>query len=119
MRSGLSKLGVSVASLMLGAGLLVTPALAGKAETLTGEVGDAMCGAKHEMAGSPAECTRECIKQGSKYVLISGDKVYTLETKDKDALEQLDKLAGQQAKVTGTVAGDVIQVGSVAAAAGK
>ncbi len=30
-----------------------------------------------------------------------GDKVYTLDTSDKAALDQLDKLADQQAKVTG------------------
>jgi len=115
MRSGLAKFGVVVASAILGAGLLATPSFAAKAETFTGEVGDSMCGAKHEMGGSKADCTRDCIKQGSKYALVVGDKVYTLETTDKATLDQLDKLAGLQAKVTGTADKDVIQVGSVAA----
>jgi hypothetical protein len=48
--------------------------------------------------------------------LVVGDKVYTLETKDKAALDQLDKLAGVQAKVMGTAEKDVIQVSSVAPA---
>ena len=115
MRSGLAKIGTGFTYVVLAVGLLVAPAFAAKAETFTGEVGDVMCGAKHEMAGSAAECTRDCAKQGSKYALIVGDKVYTLETTDKAALDQLDKLAGQKAKVTGTASGTTIQVSSVAA----
>ncbi len=87
---------------------------AGKSQTLTGEVSDAMCGAKHQMA-SAADCTRGCVKHGSNYALVVGDKVYTLETKDKTALDTLDKLAGSKAKVTGDVDGTTINVKSVAA----
>jgi hypothetical protein len=112
MRSGLLRF---VAVVILGAGLAM-PSFAAKAETFTGEVGDTMCGAKHEMGGSKAECTRDCVKQGSKYALIVGDKVYTLETEDKAALGELDKLAGMNAKVTGTASGTTIHVASVAEA---
>ena len=73
---------------------------AGKSQTLTGEVSDAMCGAKHQMPGAAAECTRACVKHGSNYALVVGDKVYTLETSDQSALDKLDKLAGAKAKVT-------------------
>jgi hypothetical protein len=98
------------------AGLAVVPALAaGKSQTLTGEVSDAMCGAKHQMPGNPAECTRACIKHGSKYALVVGDKVYTLETTDKAALDKLNDLAGAKAKVTGDVDGTTVAVKSVAA----
>lgn len=115
MRFGLRSLAISLATLMLGATLLVSPALAAsKAQTITGEVSDAMCGAKH-MMGSPAECTRACVAKGSKYALVSGDKVYTLDTTDKTALAELNKLAGQKATVSGTVNGDTIAVKSVAA----
>jgi hypothetical protein len=94
----------------------VAPALAaGKSQTLTGEVSDAMCGAKHEMPGSAAECTRACMKHGSKYALVVGDKVYTLETSDKAALDKLNDLAGARAKVTGDVDGTTIAVKAVAA----
>jgi len=79
-------------------------------------VSDAMCGANHMMAGDAAECTRACIRKGSKYALVVGDKVYTLDTSDKAALDQLDKLADKQAKVTGEANGDTIAVLSVAAA---
>jgi len=96
-------------------GLAVIPALAaGKSETLTGEVSDAMCGVKHEMSNK-AECTRACMKHGSKYALVVGDKVYTLETSDKAALDKLNDLAGAKAKVTGEVDGTTIAVKSVTA----
>jgi hypothetical protein len=88
---------------------------ADKAQSFTGRVSDAMCGAHHMMSGSEADCTRACVGKGSKYALVVGDKVYTLDTNDKAALASLDKAAGGQAKVTGTLNGDTIQVASVAA----
>ena len=109
-----------IAAAVLGAqmliGLAAVPALAaGKSETLTGEVSDAMCGAKHEMPGKAADCTKGCVKHGSKYALVVGDKVYTLETTDKATLDKLDELAGAKAKVTGDVDGTTVAVKSVAA----
>jgi len=89
---------------------------ADKADTFTGQVSDAMCGAKHAMGGSDADCTRACVKKGSNYALVVGDKVYTLNTTDKAALDQLNKLAGENAKVTGTVKGDSVDVKSVSGA---
>lgn len=115
MRSGLTKFTVSLGTLSLALVLSISAFAAGT-QTFTGEVGDAMCGAKHEMDGSPAECTRACIKQGSKYALIVGDKVYTLDTKDAATLAELDKLAGQKATVKGTANGTTVSVASVAAA---
>jgi hypothetical protein len=41
---------------------------------------------------------------------------YTLDTSDKAALDELNKLAWEQAKVTGIANGDTISVKSVAAA---
>jgi hypothetical protein len=88
---------------------------AGKSQTFTGEVGDAMCGAKHMMPGK-ADCLRTCVSKGTNYALIVGDKVYTLHTKDEGARKTLDNLAGEKAKVTGTADGETIEVSSVAAA---
>jgi hypothetical protein len=90
-------------------------AAAGKSQTLTGVVSDSMCGAKHQMPGAAADCTRACVKHGSSYALVVGDKVYTLDTSDQGALDKLDKLAGAKAKVTGEVSGTTITVKSVAA----
>ncbi len=90
-------------------------ALAGGKHTFTGEVGDAMCGRKHMEDEPAAECTRACVSHGSKFALIVGDKIYTLETEDKTSLATLDKQAGKMATVTGTLDGDNIQVASVVA----
>jgi hypothetical protein len=108
-----SKFAIAAVGILL-AGLTALPALAAD-KTMTGKVSDAMCGAKHQMAGNDASCTHECVKGGSKYALVVGDKVYTLETADKAALDKLNELAGASAKVTGEVKGDMIAVKSVAA----
>jgi hypothetical protein len=90
---------------------------ADKPETYTGRVSDAMCGAEHMEPGiTAADCTRACVAKGSKYALVVGSKVYTLDGEDKAALAELDKLADSKAKVTGTANGDTIQVTSVVSA---
>lgn len=116
MSSVLSKSAFSLATLFLGASLAVPTALAAdKPQTFTGKVSDAMCGANHMMAGEASACVRACINKGSKYALVVGDKVYALDTTDKTALGELDKLADHQAKVTGQANGETITVSSVAA----
>jgi hypothetical protein len=107
-----------LAALMLAATITVPAAFAGdkaKSETLTGVVSDAMCGAKHMMEGGAAACTRECVNKGSKYALVVGDKVYTLDAGDQASKDALNKLAGEKAKVTGTVKGGSIEVSAVSA----
>jgi hypothetical protein len=117
MRSGFQKFAVSMGALLLGAIVTLSPAwAAGKAQTFTGEVSDSMCGAKHMMPGNAAECTKACVSKGASYALIVGDKVYNIDTQDKAALSQLDKLAGQKASVKGTLDGDKIMASSVSAA---
>jgi len=84
-------------------------------KTLTGIVSDSMCGAHHMAKDkSPAECTRMCIKQGTKYALVVGSKVYTLEGHESE----VDKLAGQKATVKGSVTGETVAVQSVVPAKG-
>jgi hypothetical protein len=107
------KFSMGVATLALaGLGAL---AYAAGTQTLTGEISDSMCGAKHMMADKAA-CTRACVKKGSKYALVSGDKVYTIESSDKSVEDKLDALAGEQAKVSGTVNGETISATKVVAA---
>jgi len=110
----MSKLAIGIIAIQIFLGLAANPAWATD-QTMTGKVSDAMCGAKHQMAGNDVSCTRTCVKGGSKYALVVGDKVYTLEATDKAALDKLDELAGAPAKVTGEVKGDTIAVKSVAA----
>jgi len=102
-------------NLLLVAALWVSTAFAAGGKTYTGTVSDAMCGAKHAMPGDAAACTRSCVSKGSKYALVVGDKVYTLETSDKSALSTLDKQAGAKATVTGTEKDNTITVTSVKA----
>jgi hypothetical protein len=72
-------------------------------KTLTGVISDSMCGARHMTKDkSPAECTRMCVKQGQKYALVVGQKVYTLQGHEND----LNKLAGQQLMIKAAVSGD-------------
>jgi len=92
---------------------MASTAFAAKAQSFTGTVSDAMCGAKHMMEGDPAACLRACVQKGSKYSLVVGDKVYTLDTQDQTILASLDKLANRKATVKGHASGDQIEVSSV------
>jgi hypothetical protein len=99
-------------SLLMILGLAISSAFAA-GKTYTGTVSDAMCGAKH--MGPAAECTRGCVSKGSKYALVVGDKVYTLDASDKAAMATLDKQAGAKVTVTGTEKDNTITVSSVKA----
>lgn len=93
--------------------VVATMAFAAEKATVTGVVGDAMCGVKHAMGGSEADCTRECIKHGSDYALIVDKKAYTLKATAESTKAQLSKLAGKKVTVTGERDGDTITVASV------
>jgi len=118
MKSGWLKLGVDGSVIILTAMLIASSASAAKLQTFIGTVGDAVCGAKHTMDGDEISCLRTCIRRGSKYDLIVGDKVYVLNLKDTSTADILDKLATEQARaqVKGVANGDTIEVESVAVA---
>jgi hypothetical protein len=78
--------------------------------TFVGIVTDSRCGAKHRMTDKSAEeCTRACQRAGAAYALVAGEKVYILEGRHSD----VSYLAGQKAKVSGTLSGRTITVDSV------
>jgi hypothetical protein len=80
------------------------------AQSISGTISDSMCGAHHMMKNlTPAQCTRECVKQGSDYALVVGSKVYTL----KGDKAQIDKFAGQKVTIKGETSGDTITVKSI------
>lgn len=86
--------------------LLVSACLAwASPKSWTGTVSDDMCGrTQHDMA-----CIEKCVAGGhAKYILVSKDKIYTLEPQDK-----FKGLGGRQVKVIGTLSGDAIAVESV------
>lgn len=92
--------------------LCAIPALAA-ATTLTGVVTDDMCGAHHMMPGkTAADCTRGCVRHGAHFALAVNEKVYILSGKS----DEVDKLAGAKATVTGELKGDTIAVQSITAA---
>jgi hypothetical protein len=116
MRCSSRKLIALSATFVLATLLTTTAAFAAKLQAFTGTVSDAMCGATHMMEGDPASCLRTCVNKGSKYALVVGDKVYTLDTSNQATLDALAKLGAGRATVKGTVDGDTISVSSVTAA---
>ena len=77
-----------------------------------------MRGKPREDAGGPTDltsdkdCTLACIKNGSKYVLVSKGKVFQI---DNQNLDDLQKYAGQNVTLTGKLTGDSIEVSSIVA----
>ena len=80
------------------------------ANIFVGIISDSFCGPRHKLPDKSAEeCTRFCQRKGASYVLVAGPKIYQLSGRAND----LGYLAGQKAKVTGSLQGDKIVVGSV------
>jgi hypothetical protein len=89
--------------------MFVGVTFAADSSTVNGWVSDSKCGAKGANAGA-AECTKKCIKEGAKMVVVTdGDqKVLTVDNPKK-----LEGHEGHHVAVTGTVSGDSIHVSSV------
>jgi hypothetical protein len=102
-----------VFALLLVASLAHSLAAQSGQTTLTGQISDSMCKAKHEEAAEGAgkmadhDCTVSCVRGGSKYVVVADGKVYQIANQ---AFADLPDRAGQQVKVTGTLQGDAITV---------
>src|SRR5579862_9085247 len=79
-------------------------------QTWTGKVSDAMCKGVHQ--GDAKQCVDKCIKGGEKYVLVVGDKVYSI---SNQKFADLPKFAGATAVVTGEMKDDSITVSKMAA----
>ncbi len=82
-----------------------------KGRVFAGLITDSHCGARHDMDSgkNTMECTKMCVRNGSRYVLVEGDKRYELAGTDSE----LDGLAGQRVKVVGSLAGNTITIGSI------
>lgn len=99
-------------ALTLAAGMAGTYALA-VPQTFTGTLTDNMCTTKHMIPGkSAAECTRECVKDGGHYVVVSGSRVLNVTGDQKRFYD----LAGQRVRISGELKGDTIAVSSISAA---
>jgi hypothetical protein len=77
-------------------------------KAFAGLITDDHCGARHEMESgmSPAECTKMCVRNGSKYVLVKGSRTYALAGDES----KLEGLAGQRATIVGALTGHTIKV---------
>ena len=88
--------------------LLVIPCSAAE-KTWIGQISDSMCGADHNAMASdgkkvdPRDCTLMCIKSGSKFVFVSGGKVFEIANQD---LTDLKKNAGQNVRLKGQLSSD-------------
>ncbi|MGC1372829.1 MAG: hypothetical protein WA824_11895 [Candidatus Sulfotelmatobacter sp.] len=88
-----------IATALLTVGLAPIPAIAASTQTFTGKVSDSMCSAHHQEGIPPADCVRACVKHGAHYALVVGDKVYTLDTANQSQMDELNKLAWENASV--------------------
>ncbi|HXM22899.1 MAG TPA: hypothetical protein VN948_16690 [Terriglobales bacterium] len=85
----------------------VDPAVPGHA--FSGLITDAHCGARHtDSERSASECARMCVRNGSRYILVDGDRKYELAGNQS----QFGELAGQGVSLTGVLSGDTIKVSS-------
>jgi Mg-chelatase subunit ChlD len=80
-------------------------------QPISGVITDAECGARHNKDAnmSAMECARFCVRNGSKYILIDGEKRYTL----SGNAEEISKLAGQRVTISGSRNGDTVVVNSL------
>jgi hypothetical protein len=79
-------------------------------QSFTGVISDSMCKQKHMMAGkTDAQCTEECVKAGASYVLLSGDKVYTLNAKKGI----IAPFAGKKVQIQGELNSNTIAVTAI------
>jgi hypothetical protein len=86
----------------------------GAGTTFTGMVTDSHCGARHMRTShqNAAECARACFRRGASYVLVDGDRRYTLVGGEAT----LSKLVGERVNIVGTRQGDAILVNSASEA---
>lgn len=81
-------------------------------QTFEGMVTCSRCGAKHSAAlgRTATDCTRQCVHSGANFALIEGDQTYQL----TGNLAALKKVAGQRARLSGSIRGNTIHVRSIA-----
>ena len=81
--------------------------------TVTGVLTDDMCTKKHMMPGKPnADCVRDCIKHGAKFVVVSDGKVLEV----TGSQEKLSEFAGKKVRVVGETKGKTLAVSSIESA---
>lgn len=79
--------------------------------TFSGMITDSRCGARHRRNSgkTSAECARACVRNGSHYVLVDGEKIHALAGDSA----QLEKVAGERTNVSGILKDNTIAVKGV------
>jgi hypothetical protein len=82
-----------------------------------GRISDSMCGATHmtepDASGkkmSDGECVRSCVKDGSAYVFVSGEKVYAI---GNQTFPKLPESAGREVTLFGKMSNGAIVVSRI------
>ncbi len=89
-------------------------ALSAFAESWTGTLTDANCGAKHADASEKSQaCSKRCFDRGAAAVIVVGDKVIKIADGSKD---KIAPHIGHKVILQGSLNADVITVTSVAMA---
>jgi hypothetical protein len=78
--------------------------------TFSGIITDARCGPRHaDSEQSASGCARMCVRSGSTYVLVDGDRNYELAGNPT----LFDRFAGERVSLIGVLDGDTLRVSSV------
>jgi hypothetical protein len=78
-------------------------------QTFSGVITDSHCRARHmDSKSSASECARMCVRNGSSYSMVDGDRNYEL----AGNATGLSQLAGQRVSVIGVLSGSTIKVSS-------
>ena len=86
------------------------------AQTWTGTISDSACNRKHESGAENVptppdrDCTLDCVRGGSKFVLVAADTVYQIANQDN---KDLATHAGHKVTVTGEMKGNSITVSKI------
>lgn len=79
-------------------------------QTFSGVVTDARCGPRHvDSEQSASGCARMCVRNGSTYVIVLGDRDYELAGDPS----LFDRFAGERVTLVGVLTGGTIRVSSV------
>ena len=81
------------------------------AEQMTGYISDSHCGKAHDkVSDANTACIKKCVGAGSDPVLVSSGKVMKF---DADSKAKASAHIGEEVKIDGTVAGDVVTASSI------
>ena len=103
LRTLLPQRTVKLGLVLLWGVFLAGPSLSGeparKVKTFRGEISDKLCGLSHpELIGDARQCTLDCVRAGSRFVLADREKGLVLDLLGKTIPEEW---AGKQVKVLG------------------